>query len=288
MVDDERWCAALNADEPLPGSAPVADAHVFIEHLGPWPSSPLEALELDYVAELDLLDASVALVRRPAPARHGATGLPEKPTIIISTAGRVAVTRATGLPSPAALDAALTSLREGEPLPGWSSLPWLILVCTHARRDACCARLGRPLVDDLLGVVDEERVWETTHLGGHRFAPTCLALPSQVIYGRVTSDRVAELADAVARGEVVPDLMRGRTSYSPAVQAAEVAARTQLDGRDDTLELVGWSTEGDRTTTTWRRAGAITEVVIETRQGRERQLSCSKTTLETRPVYEAV
>ncbi len=288
MADDEYWCAALNADEALAGSAPVAGAHVFVEHLGPWPSSPLEALELDYVAELDLLDASVGLVRRPAPARATATGVPENPTVIVSTAGRVAVTRTGGLPSPTALAAAVASLQRGELPPGWSYEPWLLLVCTHARRDACCARLGRPLVEDLLAVADQDRLWETTHLGGHRFAPTCLALPSQVMYGRVSGDRVAELAHAVARGEVVPDLMRGRTSYSPAVQAAEVVVRTRLGVRDDALELVGSRTEGDRTTTTWRHAGTTTDVVIEARQGRERQLSCGKTTLEARPVYEAV
>ncbi|HET7725341.1 MAG TPA: sucrase ferredoxin, partial [Propionibacteriaceae bacterium] len=244
MADDERWCAALNADEALPGSAPVGDAHVFIEHLGPWPASPLEALELDYVAELDLLDASVGLVRRPGPARAGATGLPDTPTVIVATAGRVASTRTTGLPSPTDLASALGSLRQDVRPEGWSSEPWLVLVCTHARRDACCARLGRPLVDDLLAVVEGDRLWETTHLGGHRFAPTCLALPSQVVYGRVVSDRVSELADAIARDEVVPDLMRGRTTYSPPVQAAEVAVRTELGVRDGSLELLTWATDG--------------------------------------------
>ncbi len=288
MVDDERWCAALNADEALAGSAPVADAHVFLEHLGPWPASPLEALDLNYVAELELLDASVALVRRPGPARPGSTGIPDSPVVIVSTASRVALTRSAGLPSPTTLAATITSLQHGQLPRGWSYEPWLFLVCTHARRDACCARLGRPLVDELLAVADPDRIWETTHLGGHRFAPTCLALPSQVIYGRVTGDRVAELAAAVAQGEVVPDLMRGRTTYTPALQAAEVAVRDQLGVRGDSLELVGSCLEGDRTTTTWRHGTTIAELVVERRLGPERQLSCGKTALEARPVYTVV
>jgi hypothetical protein len=179
-------------------------------------------------------------------------------------------------------------MARGELPAGWSYEPWLILVCTHARRDACCARLGRPLVDDLLAVTNQGRVWETTHLGGHRFAPTCLALPSQVVYGRVTSNRVAELAGAVERGEVVPDLMRGRSTYSPALQAAEATARTRLGIRDDSLELVGTSVEGDRTTSTWRSGDASVDVTIEKQLGRERQLSCGKDKLETRPVFVAV
>ena len=288
MVVDERWCAELNADEALPGSAPLADTHVFIEHLGPWPSSPMEALDLNYAAELDELEASIALVRRPAPFRPPATGIPDRPHVIVSTAGRVAVTRTAGLPSVPTLAGAIAALSRGELPAGWTYEPWLILVCTHARRDACCARLGRPLVDDLLAVTDQDRIWETTHLGGHRFAPTCLALPSRVVYGRVTSDRAAELAAAVAHGEVVPDLMRGRTTYSPALQAGEVVARTRLSLRDDTLVLVSSSVDGDRTSSTWRCGEATIDVTIEKRTDRERQLSCGKDKLEARPTFVEV
>ena len=288
MADQERWCAQLNADEDLPGSAPVADTHVFLEHLGPWPSSPLEALDLNYAAELDELDASIALVRRPALFREAGTGIPDDPYVIVSTSGRVGLTRTTGLPSATTLAAAIAALKRGELPAGWSYEPWLILVCTHARRDACCARLGRPLVDDLVAVTEQDRIWETTHLGGHRFAPTCLALPSQVIYGRVVADRVAELAAAIARGEVVIDLMRGRTTYTPALQAAEVTARTRLGNIHDTLELLDSTVDGDRTTSTWRSGSTAIDVVVEKRQGPPRQLSCSKDTLESRPVFVAV
>ena len=285
MVDDERWCAELNADEALPGSAPIATTQVFLEHLGPWPSSPLDALDLNYAAELDLLDASIALVRRPAPLRARRNGIPDRPYVIVSTAGRVAVARTDGLPSATTLADAIAALARGECPAGWEYELWLIMVCTHARRDACCARLGRPLVDDLLAVTDTQRIWETTHLGGHRFAPTCLALPSQVVYGRVTSDRVPELAVAIERGEVVPDLMRGRTTYMPALQAAEVAARDRLGIVDNTLELASSSTDGERTTSSWRAGDASTQVTVEKQTGRPRQLSCGKDRLETRPAF---
>jgi len=288
VVDDERWCAELNPDEALAGSAPIADTHVFLEHLGPWPSSPLDALDLNYVAELDELDASIALARRPAPLRGSGTGIPDSPYVIVSTAGRVALTRTAGLPSAPTVAGAIAALVRGELPAGWEYEPWLIMVCTHARRDACCARLGRPLVDDLLAVTHPQRIWETTHLGGHRFAPTCLALPSQVIYGRLTSDRVSELASAIQRGVVVPDLMRGRTTYMPALQVAEVAARTRLGIVDDTLELASSSSDGDRTTSTWRAGDVTTEVAVEKLTGRPRQLSCTKDRLETRPEFVAL
>jgi hypothetical protein len=288
VVNDERWCAELNADEALPGSAPVAQTHVLLEHLGPWPSSPLEALDLNYAAELDELDASIGLVRRPASFRTSATGFPDSPHVIVSTAGKVAVIRSNGLPSATTLADAIAALARSELPSGWQYEPWLILVCVHARRDTCCARLGRPLVDDLMAVTDQERIWETTHLGGHRFAPTCLALPSQVVYGRVTSDRAPDLAAAIAAGVVVPDLMRGRATRSPALQAAEIVARTRLGVSADTLELVGSSATGDRTRSTWRSGDVTVDVTIEKRTGRERQLSCGKDTLEVRPTFVAV
>jgi hypothetical protein len=215
-------------------------------------------------------------------------GFPDSPYVIVSTSGRVAVTRTHGLPSATTLADAIAALGTGVLPAGWRYEPWLILVCTHARRDACCARLGRPLVNDLLTVTDPERVWETTHLGGHRFAPTCLALPSQVVYGRVTSDRAPELATAIAAGQVVPDLMRGRTTYAPALQAAEIVALTRLGASANTLELVGSNADGARTQSTWRSGDVTVDVTIEQQTGRERQLSCGKDKLETRPTYEAV
>ncbi len=82
--------------------------------------------------------------------------------------------------------------------------------------------------------------------------------------------------------------MRGRTTYMPALQVAEVAARTRLGIVDDTLELASSSTDGDRNTSTWRAGDVTTEVAVETLTGRPRQLSCSKDRLETRPEFVAL
>ena len=45
----------------------------------------------------------------------------------------------------------------------------LYLVCTHGKRNVCCARLGGPLAQ-ALAARHPGQVWETTHVGGHRFA----------------------------------------------------------------------------------------------------------------------
>ena len=61
---------------------------------------------------------------------------------------------------------------EDAPLPGPAfPLPPapLLLVCTHGRRDACCAQFGRPTAMALARRYGTA-VWETTHVGGDRFA----------------------------------------------------------------------------------------------------------------------
>ena len=56
------------------------------------------------------------------------------------------------------------------------------LVCTNGKRDICCAQLGRPLLEHLEAAGRE--VWESSHIGGHRFAPVHLTLPDGRIWGR--------------------------------------------------------------------------------------------------------
>lgn len=285
MADLDHTCAALNADEPLAGSAQQATAHVFVEHLGPWGAGALDALDAAYAAELSTLGAAVGLVRRPAVERNADTGLPSRPHVIVAKNGLVVTARTDGAPRVAELADVLAALSRGEVPDGWARAPWVVLVCTHAKRDACCARLGRPLLEAFVDATDALRVWETTHLGGHRFAPTCLTLPSQVAYGRVPADRVAEVVTAVEAGNVVPDLMRGRTTYGPALQAAEIAARERLGVRG-VLELISYTALGSRTTSAWRTGDRTLTLTVEERPGRPRKVSCAKDTLEAKPMFE--
>ena len=60
----------------------------------------------------------------------------------------------------------------------------LLLVCTHSKRDLCCAMYGRPLAAGLASNPNyAQAVWETSHLGGHRFAPTAVQLPTAGFMG---------------------------------------------------------------------------------------------------------
>ena len=114
----------------------------------------------------------------------------------------------------------------------------VFLVCTHGRHDACCALRGRPLARTLpaTGAVD---VWECSHLGGDRFAANVVVLPHGFYYGQVPGDG-AEVVTAHLHGQVALPWLRGRSGLPPAAQAAQHAARAELDllGIDD-LPLLG-------------------------------------------------
>ena len=103
----------------------------------------------------------------------------------------------------------------------------LYLVCAHGRHDACCALRGRP-VAQALERARPGRVWETTHLGGDRFAANLLVLPTGELYGRVPPAVAADLTDRIDAGEVVPRLMRGRLGLAPIAQAALIYAHDLL------------------------------------------------------------
>ena len=121
----------------------------------------------------------------------------------------------------------------------------LYLVCTHGRHDACCALRGRAVAAKL-AAHRPSQVWECSHVGGDRFAPNVLVLPHGLTYGRVEPARALDLVAAQERGEVVVDLLRGRSVFRPPVQAAQHFARTAHGSvLIDDLDPIGRNTTAD-------------------------------------------
>jgi hypothetical protein len=111
----------------------------------------------------------------------------------------------------------------------------LLLVCTHGKRDRCCARYGRPLYDAIREEVEPEWVWQVSHIGGDRFAGNLLCLPHGLYFGRVGRHDVWPLLDEYLAGRIYLERFRGRCWYGFAVQAAEhtVRAHSGIVGLDD-------------------------------------------------------
>ncbi len=101
----------------------------------------------------------------------------------------------------------------------------LYLVCTHGRYDSCCAGWGTTVFREMSAIAGD-CVWQSTHVGGHRFAANVVCLPHGIYYGRISQSDAGRVVDAYASGEIVLDKLRGRACYPKEAQAAEYFLRS--------------------------------------------------------------
>lgn len=104
----------------------------------------------------------------------------------------------------------------------------LALVCTHGKRDRCCAIKGRPLAASLQGCFAGDEVWEASHMKGHRFAPTLMLLPWGYSYGRLNFQAASAMMHAAEEGQLFLPGLRGRGIYDAPAQVAEIAVAERV------------------------------------------------------------
>ena len=227
----DSGCAALRIrlGEPVHGTAPERfSSWLLLEHRGPWPAVGWPA-DLPARAAA-VLEAAAALSVRPQLIRPVRERRRARCAVFVASCrpGRrwLEERELSDLRELGDLD--LHALAEGRP-PGFgapSDEP-VLLVCTHGKRDVCCARRGRPVAQAL----EEElpgRVWESTHVGGDRFAANVVTLPHGTYHGGVTADMASLLATAALDRQVVPGHLRGTAGLPAAAQAAEFFVRREL------------------------------------------------------------
>jgi len=141
-----------------------------------------------------------------------------------------------------------------------------IFVCTHSARDHCCGLHGAGVARALCELAPE-RVWQCTHLGGHRFAATLVALPEGVHYGRVRASDAPALLAALDRGEVHDlDHLRGHVALEPAEQAAVIAQmRASGDLRLDAVRVLSATPRDGATHVELSHRGTLTAQTIARR-----------------------
>jgi len=154
--------------------------------------------------------------------------------------------------------------------PGWSPRESLLLVCTHSKRDRCCAEFGRPIFN-ALSARWPQRTWEISHVGGHRFAGNLVVLPQGWFYGNLDVSSAVAAVEALDQGRLVLEYLRGRAGCSAQVQYAEIELRKHL-GHDQLggVEVIGQ--EPGRTSLTVSGASYLVE--SEMVPGPDLLLSC--------------
>jgi hypothetical protein len=284
-------CSVLSRElgEPPAGTGAVASAWLLLEQPGPGGRAAVTESRLDpeLGAELDGRTAGtgvrLALIRRVAEHSDAAPRLRRWYAASTHPKRTWLATGVTAYPTDllkidfAALDAgdrrAVAELEHefvAEPLLG---------VCTNGKRDVCCATVGRPVALAVEALESSESseaasrsggapvVWEITHLGGHRFAPTAVVLPSGYSYGRLNVAAATRvLADARA-GRMAVEGCRGRSTWSRPGQVAELAVREVLaEAGLSALEVVS-------VTQTARDPEPAWTVVVEHEDGRAYSVS---------------
>ncbi len=212
MRCSEVWSAG---NESIAATSPYTKAWIALEQPGPWQSHALQPGQSRLPAEiseilLQWVDVTVVLIR--SRHRHGATTrrlfvanvLPEMRWLASTELAEVRQV----------LDLDPVAIAQGSK-PDWLTkrVNPVTLVCTNGNRDICCALAGRKLINAL--EARGEVAWESTHLGGHRFAPNRLTLPDGRMYGGTDGNQY-----------------RGATGLTRIQQAAESKVRA-LYGLDD-------------------------------------------------------
>ena len=127
-------------------------------------------------------------------------------------------------------DLDLVGIAEGIAPPEAVSADPLYLVCAHARRDRVPRPVRCPAARELAARYPA-RVWETTHLGGHKHAANIALLPHGLYYGPVDLPAALDAIEAYEGGEVTAHRYRGRAGRDEAWQEAEFAALLAGGGR---------------------------------------------------------
>ena len=217
-LPDAFACSSTSrsAGEPLAGSAPTARSWIVIEEPGPWGRDALRdsGVPVQVAEWLDRVCAAFgtkAIVARHD-TRRRLTDESRNVWLAVSDpqapgGPQMRHTMVDHLRDITQWD--LSPLAEGRlPSVGTVVSTPQEFVCTHSGRDACCALLGRARA------LRRPHAWECSHLGGHRFAATCVVLPFGAVFGRLDPE-----------DEPDTEHLRGASYLPPALQVAEIAVR---------------------------------------------------------------
>jgi hypothetical protein len=271
------------------GTAATARFFVVVEQPGPWGRDAAREshLDRDLGAELDARTTHAGgrfmLIRRPGghPAHDGPRRVllahaGARPADAWLLSGEVDdIGSLLGLDW-GALARGSRSLVQAS-LPGSAAAEPTLLVCTNGRRDVCCAVRGRPLAAHAARLAPG-RVWEVSHTGGHRFAPTAVLLPWGQTLARLDDQAAERVLGASDTGHLPTELVgplhdRGRSGVPGPAQCAESHVRAETGETrlaalwaDDPVATADTADTADTATTAPQGSGW--EVIVNHTDGR--------------------
>jgi hypothetical protein len=236
IAPSPAWCAdaARTRGEPIAASAGLSSRFLLLEVPGPWGSTALDERHLGPDAAQRLARATaeanvrVQLIRRPGRQRSAVSDAGDGPRAwaLADTAPEAERVLWGSWDRPD--DLLGLDLTAPLPVPAVASgAQRLALACTNGKRDRCCALRGRPVAEALSAMPGWD-TWESSHLGGHRFAATVMLLPTGDMFGWLDPRSAASALERFDDGQLLLSHYRGRSGQPRPVQAALHAAAVRL------------------------------------------------------------
>lgn len=248
--------------EPLPGTAKTGKGFVLLEHPGAWSRDVLDGetfppeLTIQLKKHLKAAGMGLQLIRKP-----GREGRHFSQHTVFLAFSELNVMEQLTLASPEqVLELDLSA-------PGRNNAQAInhpvLLICTHGKRDVCCALKGRPLAAELAPEFPGDQVWESSHTKGHRFAPSMLLMPWSYSFGQLNGEAASAMLTAAREGQFFLPGNRGRGTLNPRGQVAELAVAEHLINQGESIPISGL---GVADTTVTHPDGRCFEVLLEQRE----------------------
>jgi hypothetical protein len=239
MKQDFFYCSALSreASEQPFGTASTADAWLLLEYSSAWGARAFQESLLTRAVKIHLLNVLKAVPRSRLlfikQERQSRGRLKLFTVRSTETDASIATVKFTNYEQ--LLNVDLAAILRGEQSVGVE--PWgrpLFLVCTHGRRDKCCAKFGYALYKSLRADAGDD-IWQSSHVGGDRFAANLICFPHGLFYAHVTEDAGRQIVSLYNQKTVSLNNYRGRCCYPSPIQAAEFFLRSEsgLIGMND-------------------------------------------------------
>ncbi len=203
---NQFFCSQQTEEEDLIGTADTAPIYVFIECPPPWTMEIWHSPALSDEFKRNYLQLTAAIQENKLEVRFGFMygNCPSNTTklLIFRKPPGLALgyqKQEFNLPNlEASLPIVKTNLLEQLDINPAVDDAKDILICTHGSYDKCCARYGNIFYRQALETIEklsltQVRIWQCTHFGGHRFAPTAIAFPEGRFYGRLTPESLTAI-----------------------------------------------------------------------------------------------
>jgi hypothetical protein len=231
---ERQFCAQLARDtaDPFIGTATRADSWLLIEYTAVWERREIESSHLPPQVKTWIEQIKQHATQTRFIKRDGRKSSNINVFFVITLEQRQAIycfqfTRYEDL-----LTLDLAALRAGAQWyePYRYQVP-LFLVCTHGKHDACCAKFGMPVYHEFERLAGEH-TWQSSHVGGDKFAANVICFPYGIYYGRVAVSEVGEIIASCNASQLYLNRYRGRSCYLPIVQAADYLLRVRTGQAD--------------------------------------------------------